>query len=43
MTDADRLAALRSAQIAYVIYTSGSTGLPKGVVVTHAGLANFCA
>ncbi|MFE1593316.1 amino acid adenylation domain-containing protein [Nocardia sp. NPDC058705] len=28
---------------AYMIYTSGSTGLPKGVVVTHAGLANFSA
>ncbi|HEY9315941.1 amino acid adenylation domain-containing protein [Williamsia sp.] len=26
---------------AYMIYTSGSTGMPKGVVVTHAGLANF--
>ncbi|WP_086828883.1 non-ribosomal peptide synthetase [Streptomyces sp. NRRL B-24572] len=25
-------------QAAYVIYTSGSTGLPKGVVVTHAGI-----
>ncbi|MFD8546328.1 amino acid adenylation domain-containing protein [Streptomyces sp. NPDC059649] len=24
---------------AYVIFTSGSTGLPKGVTVTHAGLA----
>ena len=24
---------------AYVIYTSGSTGIPKGVVVTHRGLA----
>lgn len=24
----------------YVIYTSGSTGEPKGVVVTHGGLAN---
>src|SRR5258708_17892140 len=23
----------------YLIYTSGSTGYPKGVVVTHAGLA----
>ncbi|MBL1100668.1 non-ribosomal peptide synthase/polyketide synthase [Streptomyces coffeae] len=28
---------------AYVIYTSGSTGVPKGVVVSHAGLANFSA
>lgn len=28
-------------QRAYVIYTSGSTGQPKGVQVTHAGLANY--
>ncbi|WP_314621611.1 amino acid adenylation domain-containing protein [Streptomyces stackebrandtii] len=28
---------------AYVIYTSGTTGRPKGVVVTHAGLANLAA
>ena len=28
-------------QTAYVIYTSGSTGNPKGVVVDHAGLADY--
>ncbi|WP_405109668.1 amino acid adenylation domain-containing protein [Micromonospora sp. NBC_01405] len=27
-------------EAAYVIYTSGSTGLPKGVVISHANLAN---
>lgn len=27
--------------LAYVIYTSGSTGAPKGVEITHAGLANL--
>src|SRR5262249_42766511 len=26
---------------AYVIYTSGSTGLPKGVMISHSGLANY--
>ncbi|MFD3745544.1 amino acid adenylation domain-containing protein [Nocardia sp. NPDC058633] len=39
ITDADRLAPLRVEHPAYLIYTSGSTGLPKGVTVTHAGLA----
>ncbi|MFI6997607.1 amino acid adenylation domain-containing protein [Nocardia sp. NPDC050175] len=39
----ERHGPIRSTNAAYVIYTSGSTGLPKGVVVTHAGLANFSA
>lgn len=29
------------ADIAYVIYTSGSTGRPRGVLLPHAGLANY--
>lgn len=27
--------------IAYLIYTSGSTGKPRGVLLAHAGLANY--
>ncbi|MFI6044219.1 amino acid adenylation domain-containing protein [Nocardia sp. NPDC051321] len=32
--------AVRPDQLAYVIYTSGTTGQPKGVELTHGGLAN---
>ncbi|WP_435866827.1 amino acid adenylation domain-containing protein, partial [Streptomyces viridosporus] len=40
-TDDDRVGPLRPDHPAYVIYTSGSTGLPKGVTVTHRGLAGL--
>ncbi|MFD6104786.1 amino acid adenylation domain-containing protein, partial [Nocardia salmonicida] len=41
IADAELVRVTTPEQPAYVIYTSGSTGVPKGVVVTHAGLANF--
>ena len=34
---------MRASDVAYVIYTSGSTGVPKGVAVTHAGVAVLAA
>ncbi|MFI1917858.1 non-ribosomal peptide synthase/polyketide synthase [Nocardia sp. NPDC020380] len=43
VTDSDRTRPLSPDQVAYLIYTSGSTGLPKGVSVTHRGLAGFAA
>ncbi|WP_430333762.1 non-ribosomal peptide synthase/polyketide synthase [Rhodococcus sp. ACT016] len=43
LSDTDRVGPLAPTHPAYVIYTSGSTGVPKGVVVTHTGLAAFAA
>ncbi|MEV4053508.1 non-ribosomal peptide synthase/polyketide synthase [Amycolatopsis sp. NPDC049688] len=43
LTDADRTRPLHADHPAYLIYTSGSTGVPKGVLVTHRGLAGFAA
>ena len=39
----ERLRRLSPDDLAYIIYTSGSTGVPKGVAVTHTGLAGLCA
>ncbi|MFE3443651.1 amino acid adenylation domain-containing protein [Nocardia sp. NPDC059180] len=41
--DAERHTPIHPDQIAYIIYTSGSTGLPKGVLVSHRGLADLAA
>ncbi|WP_044507138.1 non-ribosomal peptide synthetase [Gordonia sp. KTR9] len=43
VADSDRLGVLDVDQPAYLIYTSGTTGTPKGVVVSHRGLADFGA
>jgi len=31
-----------SSDLCYIIFTSGSTGIPKGVMITHKNVLNYC-
>jgi amino acid adenylation domain-containing protein len=33
---------IKPENMCYIIYTSGSTGVPKGVILEHGGLVDFC-
>ncbi|MCG7634861.1 amino acid adenylation domain-containing protein [Gordonia McavH-238-E] len=43
IAQSDRVCPVRPANIAWVVFTSGSTGVPKGVAVSHAGVADYLA